>query len=111
MGPLLDQKRAEAQPYLDHGYHKYLVMKSKQLYGFDNQVWEGDDASRVLEEFPFIQLTKFEYYVMPLRKMSLVDFERRLKKLAYIADDSPADENQINSLGQGARSQEVITFK
>ena len=54
--------------------------------------------------YPFSDLTKFEYYVMPLKQMGLHDFERRLKKLAYKPrqkdEDSSSYRNEIVSLRQ-----------
>ena len=51
----------------------------------------------------FADLTKFEYYIMPLKQMGLNDYERRLKKLAY----RPRLEN-ANSSAYGS---EVVSLK
>lgn len=69
-------------PMMDSGYHRWLLLKSQNLYGFDNQIPPGDDDP-TWKESKFRDLMLFEYYIMPLKQMSILDFERRLKKLAY----------------------------
>jgi hypothetical protein len=51
------------------------------LYGFDNQIPPADDTWK---DSKFKDIMLFEYYIMPLKQMSLNDFERRIKKLAYL---------------------------
>ena len=85
---------------MDRNYHRWLLVKSNQIYGYDNQILSDDLNSQVN---PFADLTKFEYYIMPLKQMGLNDYERRLKKLAY----RPRLEN-ANSSAYGS---EVVSLK
>lgn len=48
----------------------------------------AEDKDPILKYSEFRQIALFEYYAMPLKRMSLNDYERRLKKLAYVPEDS-----------------------
>lgn len=100
-GPMLKQKQSEMGPMMDSGYHRWLLLKSQSLYGFDNQIPPGDDDA-TWKESKFRDLLLFEYYIMPLKQMSLHDFERRLKKLAYM----PRGQE-----GNSAYGQEIVSLK
>ena len=85
---------------MDKNYHKWLLLKSQQLYGYDNQIPPSDEDP-VLQDSRFRDLMMFEYYIMPLKQMGLHDFERRLKKLAYTPrTDSTAYGQEMVSLKQ-----------
>ena len=86
-GPLISEKKKEYQPIIDKYHHHYQYYKSCKYYGFDNQILEVEniDKKRIFDfmDSNFKDITKFEYYVMPLKQITLETFEYRLKKLAY----------------------------
>lgn len=69
---------------------------SQKVNGFDNQSIDPAEFKTVRKLSPrFGQLIYFEYLVLPFKQMSLTEYERRIKKLAYV------DSNEM----------EVITLK
>jgi hypothetical protein len=95
-GPFIDEKKKEYQPYIDKCTHHYQYYKSCKYHGFDNQILqvENVDKTRIFEfaDSNFKDITKFEYYVMPLKKISLETYEYRLKKLAFFNSDYGVEE-------------------
>ena len=50
----------------------------QKLQNYDNQIFNPKDIDPCSE---FLDLIKFEFEKVPLKKIPLTDFERRLKKM------------------------------
>ena len=99
-GPYIKEKKKEYQPYIDKGNHHYQYYKSTKYHGFDNQILEVEniDKKRIFDfmDSDFKDIAKFEYYVMPLKNLTLEQYEFRLKKLAFFDKNHGIEEQIVN---------------
>ena len=74
-----------------------IALYSSKWHGFDNQSIKPEDWENTLKYNPrFGQLIAFEYLALPFKQMSLFEYERRIKRLAYV----DSNDKEVVSLRQ-----------